>query len=509
MKKIFIAILILISVNLFSQSGSTYMESFDEYTYWSAAGNFTDYNAKEYINDVFNPVNDRFISNNAIREHYHINTGRFAWRIKDEAGAYLMYESEETIQNFSFSYRKIDNGQDVSVTVEYSTNSGGNWSELYSFVSDSPVYAGQSSQVNKSPAAPGDKLLIRMRTTSGGVIFYDDVNAVYEIAGLPPLFPTTYSPHASTYPAAINCTITGSQPALGDIRYTTDGSVPIITSPLYVGPFPIVGTTTVKSIVFATAVGFVDSPSNAIVYNIIAPIDVPTIADLRTKAADNTTLYRLTGEAVITYQQAFRNQKYIQDATAAILVDDAPVGTFLPGMIDPTNQYGYTVGDGITGLTGTLLTYHGMLEFKPVVDPGAPSQPASYSITPTVITLDQMNNNFEDYEAQLVKVEDVAFVDAGATFAKGLKYGISDPSKGNSTFKTSFYDTDYIPSTIPAGQKSIIGLLNEHEGDFITSRSSNDITDYVAPDIPLNSKGIIFVFVLLIGVVVIRKNGMI
>src|SRR5690606_15126970 len=43
---------------------------------------------------------------------------------------------------------------------------------------------------------------------------------------------------------------------------------------------------------------------------------------LALRAGETGMRYQLTGEAILTFQQNFRNQKYIQDATAAIVIDD-------------------------------------------------------------------------------------------------------------------------------------------------------------------------------------------
>jgi hypothetical protein len=69
---------------------------------------------------------------------------------------------------------------------------------------------------------------------------------------------------------------------------------------------------------------------------------VNTIAELRAGTIGND--YTLNGEAVVTFVQGFRNQKFIEDGTAAILVDDNN------GVITSA----LAAGDGITGLTGTL-----------------------------------------------------------------------------------------------------------------------------------------------------------
>ena len=94
-------------------------------------------------------------------------------------------------------------------------------------------------------------------------------------------------------------------------------------------------------------------------------IAVSNLAALRAVAVANyDRTYKITGEVVITGLNATqRGQKYIQDASAAVLIDDPT------GIITTT----YALGDGITGLTGTLVDYFEMLEFVPTADLGQPA----------------------------------------------------------------------------------------------------------------------------------------
>ncbi|MCF8369481.1 MAG: lamin tail domain-containing protein [Bacteroidales bacterium] len=174
--------------------------------------------------------------------------------------------------------------------------------------------------------------------------------------------------------------------------------------------------------------------------------------------------YTVTGEVVLTFQQTFRNQKFIQDGTAAILIDDPS------GIITST----YAIYDGITGITGTLAEYGGMMQLIPSVDPGAPTS-VNNVITPQPVTLTDLTGvSFENYESELVKISDVTFADAGLTFANGTVYAISDPSKGTFNFRTTFYDVNYIATTIP-GTANITVIPNSRpEGNFVTARALAD-----------------------------------
>lgn len=163
--------------------------------------------------------------------------------------------------------------------------------------------------------------------------------------------------------------------------------------------------------------------------------DVATIADLRTQPEG--AYYRLTGEAVITYLQSFRNQKYIQDATAGILIDDNDdiiTGTF--------NVY-----DGLTNLTGELTSYSGMKQFVPIEDMTTASSTGN-TVTPVVITTADLNANMDDYESELVQIETATVTGDTNVFVNGTNYTITDAA-GSAVFRTQFYGVDYIGTAIP------------------------------------------------------------
>jgi len=206
-----------------------------------------------------------------------------------------------------------------------------------------------------------------------------------------------------------------------------------------------------------------------------ATFTVANIAELRSKVADNSTLYQITGEVVLTYKQTNRNQKFIQDATAAILIDDPN-----PAKITTV----YNIGDGITGLKGKLYNYFGYLEFVPVEDPG-PATSTNNSITPTVLTM----ANFADttlmkgHQAKLVKLENISFTDANGTnkFLTNRKYRMTQNASTDSLFFTNFYTTDYINAIIPSGTGSVVGIVTMSYNKYnVTSRGKSDISMFTS-----------------------------
>jgi hypothetical protein len=210
--------------------------------------------------------------------------------------------------------------------------------------------------------------------------------------------------------------------------------------------------------------------------------DVATVAALRAGAQDGT-VYRLTGEAILTYQQEFRFQKYVQDATGGILIDESGTASVFANT--------YSIGDGITGLIGTITDYNGMLEFAPTQDAG-PATSTGNAVTPEVVTLAQLTASFDTYESELIKINNVSF-DVTGSFAAGTVYSLHDPTASFS-FRTTFYDSDYIGTAIPTAPCNLIVLPNARSNvNYITSRETVDfVFDVNDPVLSINPSPINF-----------------
>lgn len=268
----------------------------------------------------------------------------------------------------------------------------------------------------------------------------------------------TFNPLPGLFTAPISVTISTTT-AGATIFYTTNGTDPTTASSIYTAPITISATTTLKAM--ATAPGYSNSSIATAVYTF--PINVPNIAALRAQPADNTTIYKLTGEVILTFQQTYRNQKWVQDNTAGMMFDD------LAGIV--TTQY--NIGDGISNLVGKITEYGGMIEFVPSLNPG-PASSTGNVITPQVITLNELNTNFENYESELVKVLNCTFTGATGNFANGTVYPITD---GTATFnfRTTFYDVNYIGQPIPTVPINIVGIPNSRtDGNYFTARNLAD-----------------------------------
>ena len=218
--------------------------------------------------------------------------------------------------------------------------------------------------------------------------------------------------------------------------------------------------------------------SVSVSWSVASYTQVANIAELRAGSGD---YFELTGEAILTFIGTSRNQKYIEDSSAAILIDDNS-GTITTS---------YNIGDGITGIKGSLSSFAGVTQFVPVVDPGAASSTGN-PITPQVVDIATLLTNLDDYESEWITINDVSFTDADgtATFTGG-NHDITD---GTSTmvFRVHFDPpaSDIEGTVIPTSTANVTGLAAEYNGssqimgttlsNIVLGVQSNEIEGFAA-----------------------------
>lgn len=201
---------------------------------------------------------------------------------------------------------------------------------------------------------------------------------------------------------------------------------------------------------------------------------VENVAELRAGSTDGS-VYTLSGQVLLTMQQSYRNQKWVEDSTGGILIDDPE------GVITTTyNRY-----DGITGLSGTLTEFRGVLQFKPLSDPGAATSTGN-TLVPQTVTIEDFNANPDLYESELIKIDYIS-TDATGNWETGTNYNFVYAGNGGEPVivRTNFYDADYIGTAIPNYIVDIVGIASEYEGtaqwyprdsdDIMETLSVNDI----------------------------------
>jgi len=273
------------------------------------------------------------------------------------------------------------------------------------------------------------------------------------------------APDGGLYYSSVEVTITCDTDD-STIRYTLDGTDPTDTEgTIYTGPFTIDTDTTVKAVGYAA--GYMTSLVGTATYSF--PTFVEDIASLREGATDGT-VYSLTGEAILTFQQSSRNQKYIQDDTAAILIDDNS------GNITTT----YDLYDGITGIAGTLNVYSGLMQFLPVADPGAATSTGNI-VVPEIRTLDSLTS---DDQAKLIKVMGLSVVNPTGNFSSNAQNLNVTDGVTTLTMRT-FPSADYADTPIPTGAFDLTCLVGQYNADMqIGPRFLADFEEAGEYDIP-------------------------
>ena len=227
---------------------------------------------------------------------------------------------------------------------------------------------------------------------------------------------------------------------------------------------------------YSVTVNLVDGGSTVATDNVSFSVgsytQVNDIAALRAGTEGN--FYELSGEAFISYivTDNTRNQKYIQDQSGGILIDDS-AGTL---------STEFNIGDGISGLRGKLGGYAGVSQFLPTENVASASSTGN-TITPQTITIADfiLAANADLYESQLIRFNNVTFSDTGA-FAHNQNYSISQGTDAT-TARVTFNDEDLIGASIPSASDYVIGLAAEFDGNLqILPRYVSDVQGALSTD---------------------------
>ncbi len=204
-------------------------------------------------------------------------------------------------------------------------------------------------------------------------------------------------------------------------------------------------------------------------FTIASYTPVANLAALRADVITNGAgkYYQVSSNPIITFARplANRNQKYIQDASAGILIDDLP-GTISTPMV---------AGDAISGLKGQASLFNGVLQLLPTENATIAS--SGNIVTPQVVTAADIIANIETYESELVQINNATFTTADGTiaFAASTNYTMNDGT--DIAFRTLFSEVDYIGQVVPQGAANRVVLVAEFNGTAqVAARSLADVT---------------------------------
>jgi len=323
------------------------------------------------------------------------------------------------------------------------------------FATGTPLARNTSTPVNICSSGPD----ISITSPSNGTIFSPEttnVNVVLSVSNF-------------------NVALSGGD---GHIHYTINtGAVTMKydTTPIAIPTTP--GTYTVYVELVDNAHTPIAPAQNASVTFTVA--SYTTVADLA--ALRGQTLngyYSLSSAPVTTHVRpvagtgmATRNQKYVQDATAAILIDDAS------GVLNPLN---IVESEAISGLKGQLTAFSGVLQFVPLTSVGV-SNTSSAPVSPATLTFADITANPAGYrESELVNLGNVTFSNlVGTSFAVNTNYTIGQGAD-TTVFRTLFNQTgevDYIGTTVPASADVIALVTRNNTTKQVVVRRLADMTN--------------------------------
>jgi hypothetical protein len=166
-----------------------------------------------------------------------------------------------------------------------------------------------------------------------------------------------------------------------------------------------------------------------------------SLANLRTRCILDD-IVKLSSEVTMTFKRATGNQKYVQDATAGLLIYDnsAVLTTVL------------AIGDNFKNLEGKVAFYGGVYEIIPTKTTVTVTSSGN-SVTIPEMSLTDYNTNYLNYESELIKLSDVTFpgADGSAVFTTASNNFLTDGTT-TITFRTfATGESDIVGAVIPTG----------------------------------------------------------
>lgn len=289
-----------------------------------------------------------------------------------------------------------------------------------------------------------------------GRFFLDNV-VITESSGLPLAATPTFSQNEGVYVSPFDLTL-ACETSGASIYYTTDGSTPSASSTLYTSPITISQTTTVKAI--ATATGYANSAVATATYNFPANV-ANTIAEFKTQTSSET--FTIANDVTFVFRQGSYN--YVKDATAGLLVFG---GNALSG---------FQEGDQISLLTGKKTVFNNQIEMTNTQTP-APATSNTGAVTPIVVTMSELITNYNEYDAQLITLENV-------TFPNGFT-GSNNTIITQGTDTLTLYKRFSLDTTITAGSTlNLTGFAAKYNSTIQIYPRYNQ--DFVAPVLVLDA----------------------
>jgi hypothetical protein len=485
MKKLYFLFTLLGSLLSFSQ-GSI---NFDDATKWSATTPAS-YGNHTYTDGSFTATGVDVLRNTTTAQDVFAGAlGTYSFRLRDNSTTNLtMTIASGGVGNFTFKARRWDATPATNFTVEYSTDGGTNWttsSTINASVTTDSDWKNINGIVNSSNAN------VKIRIKSNGTterIMVDDftwtaptTDPTLVISS--PSNGSIYSPITTTaniYLSISNFVVGNPGAGIdGHIHYTVNG----VDQPMKYNTAPIALTSLTPG-TYVIVVTLVDNNHTAIVPAVNATVTftiasynvVANLAALRADVVANGAgkYYQVSSSPVVTYTRTIRNQKYVQDTSGGILIDD---NVTAPGVITTS----LTAGDAISGLKGQASLFNGFLQLLPLENVTVAS--SGNTVTPQVVTIAELNNATAilagTYESELVQINGVTFDTTTANFPLSTDFAANiNLTIGSDvlTFRTAFSEANYMGTAKPTSATNIIALVGRFNATSqVTSRNTTDL----------------------------------
>lgn len=349
--------------------------------------------------------------------------------------------------------------------------------------------------VTLTAPATADNFYFEVRTYSGAIVYWDDFSFVQNGAPQPTLTVVDGPASGSTVDlgpeeltgelefATINFNVgepgTGTQ-GEGYIVWNMDiqGGANHDSGVVYDTGLTYPVNDLAENTTYTFESELVDNSGNSlgtpVTYNLtITTSGYTVVTDITELRADFITngdgqYYEITGNSLVSQTDPFRNRHWIQDNTiSGLLIYD-----------DENFMSTYNIGDNVAGLKGQTELVNNVLRFIPTTDSGVVINSGNM-VTPQTVTISAINAAPDDYESELIELENVTFVDGDGmeTFGTGQNY---DVTNGANTIvkRTEFFTADYIGELIPDTEiSSLIGVAGQFNGTAqIYVRSLSDFS---------------------------------
>ena len=476
MKKLYSLLFLFMSLLNFSQ-GSINFDDASKWTQGTLA--LTSYSNHSYTDGSFSLTSLDIIRNGTTTQDGFAGAlGTYSIRLQNDATTEVVFTiASGGVGNFSFKARRWDGDPATNFAVEFSKDGGTNWtasSTINASVTNDSDWKTINGVINSSNTN------IKIRVKSSGTterLMIDDFSWTApstdpSLIISSPSNGTTYSPVTSNVDVTLSISNfnVANGTGNGHIRYNVNGGTNVLKYDTT--PISLSSLTPGSYAVYVELVDNSNQPLNPAVnatvnFTIASYTPVNDLAALRNDVITNGAgkYYQIASDPVITYARTTRNQKYIQDATAAILIDDV-TGTIATTMV---------AGDAISGLKGQTSLFSGVLQLIPLENASIAS--SNNTVTPQIVTVANITANIEAYESELVQINNATFTTANGTitFAASTNYNMNDGS--DIAFRTLFSEADYIGQVVPQGAANRAVLVAEFNGTAqVVARSLADVT---------------------------------